>query len=185
MNLSYEQFNYIFYIGLVLAGIFFVLTIVLFFVLKIPSIIGFLSGSTARKAVLEIQESGKSHRSSGNKRKNKAKLTEEMLKSTTFAKPDTDHNINGVTTAKLNSQEHKIKSQFSNTSGETSVLENDQGMIKGSEEYGTVVSDCGYTEQTTVLSSETVVLQEPVDVNASEFNIRTQILLFVSNEIIA
>ncbi len=50
----YELGRVIFIGGLILAGIMLVITILLFFLLKIPSVIGDLTGSTARKAIADI-----------------------------------------------------------------------------------------------------------------------------------
>ena len=49
--MTYDIYRYIFIGGAVLAGLMLVLSIVLFIVLKIPSVIGDLSGSTAKKAI--------------------------------------------------------------------------------------------------------------------------------------
>lgn len=42
--------------GYVISGILFVLTMILFFVLKVPKLIGSLSGATARKAIEDIRK---------------------------------------------------------------------------------------------------------------------------------
>lgn len=47
----YEIFSLISVICTVLCVLFVILSVVLFFVFKIPEVIGFLSGSTARKSV--------------------------------------------------------------------------------------------------------------------------------------
>ena len=54
--MSYDQFNMIFIIGLVFAGLFLALSIVLFFVLKVPAVVGYLTGATERKAISEIRK---------------------------------------------------------------------------------------------------------------------------------
>ncbi|MBQ6229525.1 MAG: hypothetical protein IJJ74_00205 [Eubacterium sp.] len=51
-------YKILFYGGIVCAVIFLILTIVLFFVLKIPAVFGNLSGSTQRKRIEEIRKSG-------------------------------------------------------------------------------------------------------------------------------
>ena len=54
--MSYDQYNMVFMIGLVMAGVFLLLSVLLLFVLRIPAVIGYLSGSTERKAVSEIRK---------------------------------------------------------------------------------------------------------------------------------
>ena len=51
-------YKILFYGGIICAIIFLILTIVLFFVLKIPAVFGNLSGSTQRKRIEEIRKSG-------------------------------------------------------------------------------------------------------------------------------
>lgn len=51
-------YKILFYGGIICAVIFLILTIVLFFVLKIPAVFGNLSGSTQRKRIEEIRKSG-------------------------------------------------------------------------------------------------------------------------------
>ena len=53
---TYEFYHSIFIIGAILAGVFLLLAILLFFLLKIPQVIGILSGSTARKAIQKLRE---------------------------------------------------------------------------------------------------------------------------------
>ena len=54
--MSYDQYNMVFMIGLVMAGVFLLLSVLLLFVLRIPAVIGYLSGSTERKAISEIRK---------------------------------------------------------------------------------------------------------------------------------
>lgn len=53
--MTYDTYNLIFIVSAILAGVMLVVTVILFFVLKIPRVIGDLSGSTERKAVRDIQ----------------------------------------------------------------------------------------------------------------------------------
>lgn len=54
--MTYEAYHTIFFGAGVLAIIFAVLSVVLFIVLKIPKVIGDLSGATARKAIADIRD---------------------------------------------------------------------------------------------------------------------------------
>ena len=55
--MSYDQYNMVFMIGLVMAGVFLLLSVLLLFVLRIPAVIGYLSGSTERKAISATRKS--------------------------------------------------------------------------------------------------------------------------------
>lgn len=54
--MTYEMYRYVFIGGLVLAGLVLLLAVLLFFLLKIPVVIGDLSGATARKAIENIRK---------------------------------------------------------------------------------------------------------------------------------
>ncbi len=63
--MTYEHYRMIFFAGAILAGLFLLAAAVLFFALKIPAVIGDLSGYTARKAIRQIRagnETGKTGR---------------------------------------------------------------------------------------------------------------------------
>lgn len=54
--MTYEVYQYIFYGSLIMCIGMLILSVILFFLFKIPKIIGFLNGSTARKAIRTINE---------------------------------------------------------------------------------------------------------------------------------
>lgn len=80
MNLTYDGYRMVFYIGLGLTILFLLVTVALFFVFKVPEIIGDLTGRTADKAIKEIRgnsvktgvSSGTSSSKKGSKKKSKA-----------------------------------------------------------------------------------------------------------------
>lgn len=53
--MTYDTYRYIFMIGLALCIFMLLVSVLLFFLLKIPSVIGYLSGATARKAIRNIR----------------------------------------------------------------------------------------------------------------------------------
>ncbi len=53
--MTYETYRLIFLVGAIAAGLMVIAAVVLFFVLKIPRVIGDLTGSTARKAIAGIR----------------------------------------------------------------------------------------------------------------------------------
>lgn len=54
--MTYEQYRQLFMVAAILGVILFVISLILFFVFKIPDIIGDLSGAAAKKAINSIKE---------------------------------------------------------------------------------------------------------------------------------
>jgi len=78
--MTYEIYRYIFLGGAILAGIMFALSVILFFLLRIPDVIGDLSGSNARKAIKKIkQDSQKREEEAHRGSKNKGMITTDKL----------------------------------------------------------------------------------------------------------
>lgn len=185
MNLTYEQFTTVFYIGIVAASAFFVLSVVLFILLKIPQIIGDLNGSNARKAIANIRVqntlSGEKTYKTSKANVKRGKITEPMMvNSVKISSPITESSRPNLTTAKLEVFE----------SDETQVLvsgtENTDPDITVNLSDGTVIStDSEYYGQTTLLGDETKVLVQSVPVDNVFFSIRLEITLHESNQIIA
>lgn len=201
--MSYDQFNMIFYIGLIMAVVFLAVSVLLLFVLKIPSVIGELSGITARKAISEIRKNNaEGHTRSASGNKSGVKITDNMSQTSGLSKSKLKSPINGVTTASLapkgekHSSASKTEQPKKAISEETAVLHTGVKPQEGySEETavlyddmsrGTIVSEDAYTEQTTVLGDETVVLTNYADSSENvDFRIVAEVVLFVSPEIIA
>lgn len=146
--MTYEIYQYIFYGALIMCIIMFVLSIVFFFVFKIPKIVGFLTGATARKAIKTINEhteqsmsqrlkhkKGKAHNeidfSSSGKLMKKANVPmdsdspiTEKFKTESLV-PD-----NETTVLNQRNDETTVLSQMSSL-GETSVLNNEAGIDNG------------------------------------------------------
>lgn len=80
--MTYEVYRYIFIGGAVLAGVLLLVTVLLFFVLKIPTVIGDLTGATARKAIANIRNqnevSGEKTYRSSQVNSERGKLTEKI-----------------------------------------------------------------------------------------------------------
>ncbi|WP_316608198.1 hypothetical protein [uncultured Ruminococcus sp.] len=200
--MTYDQYNILFIAALVMAGVFLVIAVILFFALRIPAVIGDLSGATARKAIMDIRNG----KTTFNKKKKStvkadteqmAKITAEMEGSPTVSKPDSGRVNRSMTTAKLETKAHSEIDYSAPTEvmvEETALLVEEtpaptaefmrQAVV---ETTGTTVSDAGYSEQTTVLSDiddETSVLSSAPVNHPGAFRIRTEIMLFVSDEII-
>ena len=201
MNLSYEQFNIVFYVGLILAVIFFIVSVVLLFVLKIPSAIGELSGITEKRAIARIRQ-GKEvvpKKKNPEKHIDKKQVEEHIHNKKSSNVATTGDMSSNPITASLNIvatnngetgvlESTSTSAQIKNI-GETGVLEETDTLMQmknnsiALEETGTVINDVAYAEQTTVLeemNSEHRIYAKGNTV----FFIREEIVLFVSDEII-
>jgi len=107
--LSYEIYRYIFYGGAILAGVMLVATVILFFVYKIPTVIGDLTGANARKAIENIRNQNES---SGDKlyktsqvNRERGKLTDKISPSGSLMKDPSGHFAGAMATEKISTQE--------------------------------------------------------------------------------
>lgn len=107
--MSYEIYRYIFYGGAILAGVMLVATVILFFVYKIPTVIGDLTGANARKAIENIRNQNES---SGDKlyktsqvNRERGKLTDKISPSGSLMKDPSGHFAGAMATEKISTQE--------------------------------------------------------------------------------
>ena len=123
MDLSYDQFMIMFYCGLVGSVLFLIVTVILLFVLKIPAVIGDLSGSTQRKAILEIRNNNGKIKSvkTSSVNSSKIRITEKMYSQSSKKVEQTDKIIPNVTTARLKNV--KSVNNSANVSEETQILQ--------------------------------------------------------------
>lgn len=183
---SYDQYNTIFVIGLAIAGLFLALSAILFFALKIPAVIGYLSGSTAKKEIAEIESGTKIRvRLQSSDDSSKTKITEKMTDTAKMGKFDEETFVRGTTTASLSKElTNQQTSEKAIREEPTSVLNSDRDVSDTSQSDGTIVADTEYAEQTSVLDEGTSVLYANTGGTIS-FSVRTEIVLFVSNEVLA
>lgn len=78
--MSVELLQTLSLVGYIVSAVLLVLTVVLFFVLKVPQLIGYLSGATARKAIEDIRQQSEKNASAYAPSKNAArgKLTDKI-----------------------------------------------------------------------------------------------------------
>ncbi len=149
--MTYEIYRYIFFGGAVLSVIMLAVAILLFFLFKIPTVIGDLNGSNARKAIENIRSLNES---TGDKTYQTSKVNRERGKLTDKISPsgrlekDPSHSLHGaMATVKITTQELTSEDMQSN---ETTVLDTEP-VVVSSETM--VLSDVTYTEnETTDLS---------------------------------
>ena len=142
--MTYEIYRYIFLGGAALSLVMVIVSAILFFTLKIPKVIGDLTGRTARKAIEDIrkqneQSGDKTYRSSP-VNKQRGKLTDKITKSGRLEKRAESPFGTGVITEQLSGKQPVY------ASSETTVLSEDTAVL---------------SEETTVLSNETTVLEAP------------------------
>ena len=130
--MTYEIYQYIFYGSLIMCIIMLVLSIILFFVFKIPKIVGFLTGATARKAIkskahneIDFSSSGKLMKKTNVSMDSDSPVTEKF-KTASLAP------YNETTVLKQRGNETTVLLQMSSLE-ETSVLNNKAGTDNGSE----------------------------------------------------
>lgn len=175
--MTYEVYRYIFLGGLILACLFLALAVVLFFVLKIPRVIGDLTGATARKAIEDIrnqnEESGtKSYKPSAVNRE-RGKITEKMTRSGKLVKHPSA-GIGGHITAKISTQELDVEML---PADETTVLVNEETTVLAPEP-----APYAPASETTVLSQP---MAAPVPVQpAAVFSVDYEITYIHTQEVI-
>lgn len=172
--MSYEIYRYIFIGAAILCGVMFIVSALLFVFLKIPKVIGDLTGRTAKKAIENIRNQNES---SGDKtyksslvNKERGKLTDKISPSGRLIKKTTDSLGGAMATEKISTQQL--------VPDETTVLDS------GNE---TTVLDSG--NETTVLSgvinntgNETTVLTHTDTLE--EFRIEYEITFIHTNEVV-
>ena len=202
--MTYEIYRYIFLGGAILTGIMFIVSVLVFFFLNIPNVIGDLTGANARKAIEHIRNQKED---TGNKtarislvNKERGKLTDKISPSGTLIK-NPSHSLLGTTgTEKIGTQRLSAENAMNETTvlpsaSETTVLTGVTGApettLLNQEYYGnetTVLNQEYYGSETTVLNqeyygSETTVLNAQTLNN--EFVIEYEITYIHTNEVIA
>ena len=165
--MTYEIYRYIFIGAAIAAGVMLAVTLILFFVLKIPRVIGDLSGRTARKAIADIRN----HNMSANTDNiGSGKLTDKITASgRLMERRDSSGNkyTDKISTEKL------IEQNKLSGSNETTLLNN------GNE---TTVLDSYSSGQTVILNSDTAGFKDIQ--SAGYVNVESDITFIHSAEII-
>lgn len=170
--MTYDVYRYIFIGAAILCGIMFVVSVLLFILLKIPKVISDLTGATARKAIKSIREQNEA---SGDKaykvsafNEARGKLTDKISPSGNVVQQHREQ-MRGIDTTKIATQELSAEE----TANQTAVLDryNETSVLGNASAGETSVLDNTGAGETSVLSapaSETAVLSalEPVDETA-------------------
>lgn len=165
--MTYEMYRYVFLGAAIACGVLFAVSVILFFALRIPKVIGDLTGRTARKAIENIrmqnEQSGDKSFQSSAVNMQRGKLTDKITQSGRLVPREATPFGTGVITEKISTQQLPVEKP----AGETTVL--------------TV------TDETSVLGSgigETVVLDTSEPQTAQTFTIEYEITFIHTDEVI-
>lgn len=153
--MTYEVYRYVFIGGAILAAIMFIISVILFIVLKIPSVIGYFSGATQRKAIEDMrnqnESTGQKTYKSSAVNKERGKLTDKISQSGSLIKNPSSSIWGAMSTEKISTQ--RLEEEAAN---ETTVLGSNETTVLGGGNETTVLG----SSETTVLSgmNETTVL---------------------------
>ena len=162
--MTYEAYRLLFFISAALSGIMLIVSLVLFFVLRIPRVIGDLSGANARKAIAAIREQNegsgeKTYKSSAVNRA-RGRVTDKITSSGTLIRRG-ETGGGAMHTEEIKTDPYQQETLYS--SGETSVLETETSYEPepdhnidgyGSETSILGVSQSGNYGQTSVLDGD-------------------------------
>ena len=192
--MTYEVYRYIFIGAAILSGLLLAGAVALFFVLKIPNVIGDLTGANARKAIADIRNQNeatgtKTYKPSAVNRE-RGRVTDKMTPSGRLLRYPSAGMGGGHETTKISTA--KLSQEAMDAANETTVLsEGNETTVLGGANETTVL----YTEETTVLqpmANETTVLDagmataQPVlqPKNANFFEIEYEITCIHTREVI-
>lgn len=176
--MTYDVYRYIFIGAAILCGIMFVVSVLVFILLKIPKVISDLTGATARKAIKNIREQNEA---SGEKAYKVSAFNEARGRLTDKISPSGNvihqyqAQMRGIDTTKINTQELQVDE----AANQTSVLEQHNETTLLSTEGVGETSVLTAPEQT---YGETSVLSPVVD---QVFRVEFEITYIHTNEVIA
>ena len=161
--MTYEIYRYIFIGGAALAVLMLIISVILFFVYRIPSVVGDLTGRTARKAIEEIRNQNES---SGNKvyktsqvNRQRGKLTDKISPSGKLIKTPSETLGGAMSTEKISTLELPAdETTVLDMADETTVLD-DVGGVETTvlvEEVATVLFQIEY--EITFIHTEEVIV---------------------------
>lgn len=158
--MTYDTYRYIFIIAAVLCGIMVVTSVLLFILLRIPKVIGDLTGATARKAIEDIRNQNET---SGDKtyktslvNKERGKLTDKISPSGSLMRDPSEPLAGAMATEKIGTQNL--------ASNETTLLS------EGGNET-TLLSDVAPGGNETTLLAEPAAQAAPAAAFAIEYEI--------------
>lgn len=175
--MTYEIYRLIFFIALALCGVMAIVSVLLFFLLKIPRVVGDLTGRTARKAIENIrkqnEESGDKTYKSSAVNMQRGKLTDKISPSGRIVPRAETPFGTGIITEQLADKPGAAETTVL-SAAETTVLDAASETTVLSPEYG----------ETSVLDTP-MMPSQPEPVPTQEFVIEYEITFVHTSEIIA
>ncbi len=148
--MTYEMYRYVFLGAAIACGVFGIMSLILFFTLRIPKVIGDLTGRTARKAIESIrhqnEKTGDKTYQSSEVNLLRGKLTDKITQSGRLVPRSTTPFGTGMITEKISTQ----KLDGEEPAGETAVLnptEETTSLDSGSEETAVLDTQNQQSEQ--------------------------------------
>lgn len=137
--MGYDEYRLLYLIFMALAIVLLVIALVLFFVLKIPKVIGDLSGWTAKKGIENIrkknEQSGEKTYKSSAVNKSRGQLTDKISASGTLYKRGEENSASGMYTEKIATMELPGGNETTLLStGETTLLQENVTTVLNSGE---------------------------------------------------
>lgn len=141
--MTYQVYKNIYIIAAILAIVFLLITIFLFFFLKIINVIGDLTGANARKAIDEIANQTTNQKSSGySANKDRAKLTSKISPSGRLNEASSDALGSFKMTEKIGTQKlSDNETTVLNATNETTVLTSNETTVLSSNNETTVLGN--------------------------------------------
>ena len=149
--MTYEVYQYIFYGGMGVAVLFFIVSVLLFFVLRIPDVIGDLTGATARRAIEDIrnrnEETGEKLYKSSTVNKQRGRLTDKISESGRIISRNPNEFGGAMATEKISTQKiANNETTVLSSSNETTLLSTENETTLLSQAMNGV-NEVGYTTQ--------------------------------------
>ena len=165
--MTYEIYRYIFICGAVLAVGMFIISVLVFFLLDIPSVVGNISGASEKKGIESIRNQSKNYENKNSQSydhaKDRGRITDKISPSGNIIK-NPSASIEGVI------ETEKISSVRLSPANETTVLTGELS---------------AYSPETTVLSEETVSDETTLLDTSSGFVVEYEITYIHTDEVIA
>lgn len=202
--MTYDIYRLIFEIAAIAAGIMLVTAVLLFILLRIPAVIGDLTGSTARKAIEDIrsqnEETGRKTYGPSPVNRARGKITSKMTPSGRIERARTDDMNGAMNTAELpagapmvaaaGASDETVVLDTGYASPETEVLDtpvyasDETAVLGGGSDETVVLNAAPYAAaETTVLSAQTA--PQNWQISNTPFTIEYEITFIHTNEIIA
>lgn len=175
--MTYETYRYIFIGGAILTAVLFVVSVILFIVLKIPDVIGDLSGATARKAIENIrnqnESTGEKTYKSSYVNRERGKLTDKISESGTLIKNPSGSIWGAMATEKISTQkllhEGANETTVLNAGNETTVLGSNETTVLNNANAQSIVQESESAMNETVLLSPDMVF--PIGIFEIEYEV--------------